>query len=175
MRVLRVLGLRPSDLREVPRAGIAVRWIVSNIAFFGIALPLAFLGMLLFLPAHQLVVRAEPRLDLPPDRRATYRLLGGAVAGGGWILILAALMRELVGWRPALWALALLPLLGLLTLRIRDRWRDALADFQRLLLLTGRKDLRARLLERQAQIATRIVALHARVDASDAESRGPQR
>ena len=166
MRILRVLRLRPSDLHEVPRSWIAVRWTVSNIAFFGVALPLALIGMILFLPAYQLVVRAELSLRLPPDRRATYRLLGGAVAGGGWVLILAALLRELVGWRPALWALALLPLLGLLTLRIRDRWRDALADLQRLLLLSGRRDLRSRLLERQALIAARIRALHARMDST---------
>jgi len=173
MRVLRVLGLRPSDLHAVPGSWIAIRWTVSNIAFFGFALPLAFIGMLLFLPAHQLVVRTEPRLNLPPDRRATYRLLGGAVAGGGWVLILAALLRELVGWRPALWALALLPLLGLLTLRIRDRWRDALADLQRLLLLTGRRDLRARLLDRQALIAARIRALHTAMDLTGADAPEP--
>ena len=170
MRILRVLRLRPSDLHEVPNSWIAVRWTVSNIAFFGFALPLAFLGLLLFFPAYQLVVRTEPRLHLPPDRRATYRLLGGAVAGGGWVLILAALLRELMGWRLALWALALMPLLGLLTLRIRHRWRDALADLQRLLVLAGRKDLRARLLERQALIAVRIRALHARVDSTGADA-----
>ncbi len=160
MRLLRLLGLRPADLRAQPRIGVALRWAGGNLILFGVTLPLAFLGMLVFLPPYLLVVLSEPRFQLPADRKATYRLLGSAVAGGGWVLLVAALLQEFVGWRPAVWALALLPPLGLLTLRVRDRWRGALADVRRVALLRGRRDLRARLLERQEAIAIRIRTLH---------------
>jgi glycerol-3-phosphate O-acyltransferase / dihydroxyacetone phosphate acyltransferase len=164
MRVLNTLGLRPADLRELPRTAVALRWTVRNLVFFCLALPLAALGMVVFLLPHQLVQRFEPRFDLPPDRRATYRVIAEAVAGGGWVLLLASALREFVGWQPALWALAGLPLLGLITLRIRHRWRDAVADLRRILLLRGRRDLRARLLDRQAELAARIRELHQEVE-----------
>lgn len=159
VRVLEVLGLRPRDLHEVPPASVAVRWTLKNLFFFGVALPLAVLGTLLFYPPYRLVGWAEPRWNLPPDKRATYKLLAGTAAFGGWILLIAAGLREWTGWRHALQALVLLPLLGILTLRIRDRWRDAVTDLRRFLFLRGRADLRSRLLARQAEIAGRIRAL----------------
>jgi glycerol-3-phosphate O-acyltransferase / dihydroxyacetone phosphate acyltransferase len=164
MRVLEVLRLRPRDLHEVPRTAVALRWTLRNLFFFGIALPLGIVGTLIFYPPYWLVAWAEPRYDLPPDKRATYKVLGGAVAFGGWILLIAAGLRELMGWRPALWALALLPLLAILTLRIRDRWEDAVADLRRFLLLRGRQDLRTRLLERQKELADRIRTLQQKLE-----------
>jgi hypothetical protein len=116
-------------------------------------------GIIVFYPPYRLVGWAEPRWNLPQDRRATYKLLGGTVAFGGWILLIAAGFRELMGWRPAVWALVLLPFLGILTIRIRDRWDDAVSDLRRFLLLRGRSDLRSRLVERQRELAERLRAL----------------
>jgi glycerol-3-phosphate O-acyltransferase / dihydroxyacetone phosphate acyltransferase len=159
MRVLNVLGLRPRDLHQVPPASVAIRWTLGNLFFFGIALPLAVMGTIAFYPPYWLVGWAEPRWNLPDDRRATYKLLGGTVAFGGWILLISAGLRELMGWRPAVWALVLLPLLGILTIRIRDRWDDAVSDLRRFLVLRGRSDLRSRLIERQRELAERLRAL----------------
>jgi glycerol-3-phosphate O-acyltransferase / dihydroxyacetone phosphate acyltransferase len=156
VRVLDSLGLRPRDLHDVPRASVAARWVLKNLGFFGIAAPLALLGAVVFLLPYQLVARVEPRLGLPPDKRATYKVLGGAAAFGGWILMLAALLRELAGWRPALAVLITLPLLGIFTLAIRDRWQTAVADLRRILVLKGREDLREKLLERQSELASHI-------------------
>jgi glycerol-3-phosphate O-acyltransferase / dihydroxyacetone phosphate acyltransferase len=171
-RVLDTLGLHPRDLHHVPRATVAARWTLKNLAFFGLAAPLAILGAILFYPPWRLVRWAEPRYDLPPDKRATYKVLGGATACGGWVLLLAALLREFVGWRPALVALLLLPVLGLLTLAIRDRWREAVSDLRRFLVLRGRKDLRERLRERQAELASRIRDLQKALEAAE---EAPQR
>lgn len=164
MRVLEMLGLTPRDLHRTPRALVALRWTITNLFVFGLALPLAVLGFIVFLPPQLLLDFAEPRFRLPPDRRASYRVLAGAATFGGWIVILAALLRELAGWQPAVFALAVLPLLGLLTLRIRDRWRDTVRDLRRVLLLAGRRDLRARLLARQAALAGRIRELRKRTE-----------
>lgn len=163
MRLLRTLRLRPRDLHHVPPASVAFRWTLKNLLFFGLALPLAVLGTVVFYPPYRLVGWAEPRWDLPPDKRATYKVLGGAAAFGGWILLIAAGLREFVGWRPAVGALILLPLLGILTVRIRDRWHDAVTDLQRFLLLRGRRDLRTRLLDRQRELAARIRAFQQRL------------
>lgn len=156
VRVLDSMGLRPHDLHDVPRAAVAARWTLKNLLFFGVAAPLAVVGAVFFFLPYHLIRWAEPRYDLPPERRATYKVLGGAAVFGGWILFSAALLRELVGWRPALAVLVALPLLGLFTLAVRDRWREAAADLKRILLLKGRQDLSRKLLERQADLASRI-------------------
>lgn len=161
-RVLDSVGLAPGDLHHVPSASVAVRWTLKNLGFFGVAAPLALLGAVVFFLPYRLVGWAEPRYDLPADKRATYKVLGGATACGGWILILAALLRELAGWQPALVALVTLPLLGIMTLAIRDRWQTAAHDLRRILLLKGRQDLRHKLLERQAELARRLRALGVR-------------
>ncbi len=167
-RVLDSVGLAPRDLHLVPSASVAVRWTLKNLGFFGVAAPLALLGAVIFFPPYRLVGWAEPRYHLPADKRATYKVLGGATACGGWILILAALLREFFGWQPALAALLILPVLGIMTLAIRDRWQTAATDLRRILLLKGRQDLRQKLLERQAELARRLRTLGAR-DEADAE------
>jgi glycerol-3-phosphate O-acyltransferase / dihydroxyacetone phosphate acyltransferase len=156
MRVLGSLRLHPHDLHQVPRAAVALRFILKSVFFFGVAAPLAVVGSILFFPPYRLVGWAEPRYDLPPEKRATYKVLGGTVAFGGWIVLLAALIRELAGWQPALATLILLPLLGITTLAIRDRWSQTADDLRRILVLKGRTDLRERLLVRQARLADRI-------------------
>jgi glycerol-3-phosphate O-acyltransferase / dihydroxyacetone phosphate acyltransferase len=163
VRVLAALGLTPRDLHLRPRSSVAVRWTLGNLFFFGFALPLALVGTLVFWLPWTLVQRAEPRFRLTPDRRATYRVLAGAVACGAWVLLLSALVMELRGWRPALALLLLLPLTGFLTLRIRTRWRSAVADLRRFLVLRGRRDVRSRLLEAQRGLALSIRELQNRI------------
>lgn len=163
VRVLAALGLTPRDLHLRPRSSVAIRWTLGNLFFFGFALPLALVGTLVFWLPWTLVQRAEPRFRLTPDRRATYRVLASAVTCGVWVLLLAALVMELRGWRPALVLLLLLPLTGFLTLRIRTRWRSAVADLRRFLVLRGRRDLRTRLLEAQRGLALSIRELQNRI------------
>ncbi len=156
VHILESLGLRPHDLHNVPKAAVTARWAFRNILLFGVGAPLAVLGSILFFPPYRLVGGVEPRLQLPPDKRATYKVLGGAAAAGAWVLILAAILRYWQGWQPAIAALIVLPLLGIVTLAIRDRWRDAFSDLRRILILKGRTDLRDRLLQRQRALAERI-------------------
>jgi glycerol-3-phosphate O-acyltransferase / dihydroxyacetone phosphate acyltransferase len=162
-RVLEKAGLTPRDLHRRPRALVAVRWTLSNLLFFGLALPLALVGSLVFWIPWTLVRRSEPRFRLTPDRRATYRVLATAAACGVWVLVLSAVVLELRGWRPALALLGILPLTGFLTLRIRSRWRSAVLDLRRFLLLRGREDVRSRLLGDQRRLAEAIRDLLARI------------
>ncbi|MEX2532214.1 MAG: 1-acyl-sn-glycerol-3-phosphate acyltransferase [Gemmatimonadota bacterium] len=159
VHILESLGLRPHDLHQVPRAAVAARWALRNVLLFGVAAPLAILGSILFLVPYRLVGWVEPRLELPPDKRATYKVLGGAAAAGLWVLILATILRYWQGWQPAIVALLALPLLGILTVAIRDRWQDAVSDLRRILILKGQTDLRNRLMQRQRRLAERIRTL----------------
>lgn len=163
-RVLESVGLSPADLHHIPRTSVAVRWTLRNLIFFGVAAPLALIGWLAFLPPWTVLKHAEPRFHLPADRRATYRVLGGSVVFGVWVLLLALSARYGLGWRPAMVLLAVLPLLGFLTLAIRDRWRGAVSDLQRFLVLRGRSDIRTRLLARQRELADRIRRLQHRLE-----------
>ncbi len=163
-RVLESVGLSPTDLHQVPRTSVAVRWTLRNLLFFGVAAPLAVLGWLVFLLPWTVLEVSEPRFRLEADRRATYRVLGGAVAFGGWVLLLALGARYGLGWRPAMVLLAILPALGFTTLAIRDRWRDAISDLQRFLVLRGRADLRTRLLTRQRELADEIRRMQRRLE-----------
>ncbi len=160
-RILDGLALDPRDLHTRPRASVAWRWTLMNLGFFGLAAPLALIGTLIFLLPWRIVGWAEPRFDLPDDRRATYKVLGGIVTLGLWVLLFAALIFYVWGWRFAVGSLIILPLLGLLTLRIRERWGDAAGDLRRFLVLKGRNDIRSRLLERQRELARQIRNLQA--------------
>lgn len=162
-RILASVGLRPRDLHIRPRSAVAVRWTLVNLVFFGFALPLALVGTLVFWLPWTVVRRSEPRFRLPPDRRATYRVLASTVTCGSWVVLLAALVLEFRGWQPAMALLLILPLSGFLTLRIRSRWRSALFDLRRFLFLRGRTDVRAELLHAQRELAEAIRALQNRL------------
>jgi hypothetical protein len=162
-RILQLLGLTPRDLRLRPRGRVAVRWTLVNLLFFGVTLPLAALGTLIFWAPWKLVRAAEPRFRLPLDRQATYRVLATVVAGGGWVLFLATLALELHGWRSAVAVLLVFPLTGILTLRIRTWWRSAVADLRRFLFLRGQHAIRGELLETQGRLAWTIRALQLRL------------
>lgn len=162
-RVLGALGLRPRDLHTRPPSSVAVRWTLGNLLFFGFTLPLALVGTLVFWLPWSLVQWAEPRFRLTPDRRATYRVLASTVACGVWVVLVAALALEFRGWQPAMALLLVLPLSGFLTLRIRTRWRTAIEDLRRFLVLRGRGDVRSGLLAAQRELAESIRDLQSRL------------
>lgn len=162
-RTLELLGLAPRDLHTTPRNLLAVRWTMVNLLFFGLATPMAAVGVAIFILPFLLISRSEPRFRLRQDQTATYWVLGGAVAYGSWILLLVLLSGYLRGWQSAAALLLVLPPLGLLTLRLKERWREAVAELRRFLFLKGRGDLRGKLLTRQAELASAIRSLRDRL------------
>jgi glycerol-3-phosphate O-acyltransferase / dihydroxyacetone phosphate acyltransferase len=180
-RVLRSLSLRPLDLHRLPRRSVAVRWTAKNLLFFGIALPLAIFGSAVFALPWMVIRRAEPRFRLTPDREATYRVLASVATFGTWIFLIAAVGQHLFGWRVGAGLLLALPLLGFVTLGIRGRWRNAVADVDRFLLLRGNGTVRGELLTAQRALAERIRALQSQlktpepVPERETESADPQK
>lgn len=164
-RMLKSLSLRPEDLHRLPRRSVAVRWTAKNLLFFGVALPLSTFGSTVFALPWIVIRRAEPRFKLTPDREATYRVLASIATFGSWIFLWAAGAQQFFGWQVAGAILFVLPLLGFVTLRIRTRWRDAIADLDRFLLLRGSGTVRSELLGAQRALAVRIRTLQMRLKA----------
>jgi 1-acyl-sn-glycerol-3-phosphate acyltransferase len=165
-RVLRTLGLRPADLHRDLQLRTAVGWTLRRLAFFLLGVPTAAVGAVLFYLPYRLTGVLEARAKPSHDVRATYKLLVGAVTHLIWVLLLAALTGILVGWGWAAAALLALPVLGLLTVAVRNRWDEAVDDARRFFLLRRRRaDLLPELRQRQHAIAERLDALRSEVAA----------
>lgn len=159
-RVLRVLGLRPADLHQDPALRTALGWTLRQLAFFALGAPLAAAGSALFYLPYRLTGVLEARAKPEHDVRATYKLLVGAGAHLAWTGALAAAAWLLLGGRWGLAALLGLPVLGLLTVAVRNRWDEAVDDARRFFLLRSRgADLLPELRLRQRELAERLAAL----------------
>jgi 1-acyl-sn-glycerol-3-phosphate acyltransferase len=156
---LSVLGLSPRSLEAVARPRAAVSWSIRNLVFFLAGAPVAFVGHVLFLVPYQLTDWFSRRPGIPPDIRSARKLLGG----GALYLIWCALLALLAGWLfgvPAGIATAVtLPLVAVITLAVRERWRDARRDTRRYLVLRRTGDVRGRLLERRRELAEELERL----------------
>ncbi len=163
-RVLRTLGLRPADLHRDPRVKTAVGWTLRRLAFFLLGVPLAALGAVVFFVPYRLTGVLEARARPEHDVRATFKLLVGAVAHLAWTVLLAVAAGLWLGWAWGLAALLALPVLGLLTVAVRNRWDEATDDARRFFLLRRRRaDLLPELRARQHAIAERLQALRSEV------------
>lgn len=156
---LEMLGTTAAGLDRPAGMGAAAGWFARRLAFFLLAGIPAAAGHLAFAVPWELTRRLVSSARLEPDVRATWKLLGGIPIYAVWILFLSGLTAALVGpgWGAA--ALAGLPVLGALTLWVRERWDEARADARRWLLLRRRGELRSRLLGRRAALAARMEAL----------------
>lgn len=161
-RALRVLGMRPHELRPAdPRE--AVRWSLKQSVLLRLELPLAGLGAAVYYLPYRLTGWIEGRARPEHDIRATYKLLVGALLHLAWTLLLAALAGTMLGWEWALLTVVLLPPLGLLALRVLERWRAAAGEAWRFLVRTRRRPAIAALRERQRALAERLEALRVEV------------
>lgn len=158
-RTLRVLGMRPNELREDADPRVAAEWVARQLAFFGLGAPLAVLGTVLFYLPYRLVGFVEAKARPTRDARATYKLLIGLVIGVVWTLLLAGFAGWRVGWMAGLAALVVLPVLARVTVHVLDRWARATGELRRFLLRTRRRAALAEVRERQRRLAARLDAL----------------
>ncbi|MFQ5678846.1 MAG: lysophospholipid acyltransferase family protein [Gemmatimonadota bacterium] len=164
--LLAQLGLRPHRVGSAPPPAAVFGWTVRQVAFFVLLAPLAAAGHLLFFLPYRITGLLPRRAGVERDVQSTYKVLGGILVYGTWILLLATL----AGWRLGTWAglltALLLPALAFLTLVVRDRWTGARANARSYLLLRGRAQLQRRLLERRRELAERLEALRRELDGS---------
>ncbi|HEX2204781.1 MAG TPA: lysophospholipid acyltransferase family protein [Longimicrobium sp.] len=158
-RLLKVLGLRPRELKAAPRTLGAAVWTARNLLFFALAAPVASLGVALYWVPYRLTGVLEAKGKHSPDVRATFKLLVGGALSIAWTLVLIGAAAALGGWIGALSAAVALPLIGVTTLHVVEHWRRAVADARYFLLRTRRRETLDALRQRQRALAERLHAL----------------
>lgn len=158
-RILEVLGITPAQLHASARVDVALGWIVRQLLFFGVAAPVAALGIAVYWIPYRLTGVLEQRRVKDEDVRATFKVLVGFVLHLLWTLAIAGL----VGWRfglgPALVVLLVLPLVGVVTVHVVEQWTGAAAQARRFFLRARRREEIRELRTRQRELAQRLHAL----------------
>ena len=158
-RLLKVLGLRPHELKAAPRTLGAAVWTIRNLLFFALGAPVAALGVALYWIPYRLTGVLEAKGKPTPDVRATFKLLVGAALSLAWTVLLIGAAAWLGGWTGATAAALLLPLVGVTTLHVVEHWRGAVGEGRRFLLRTRRRETLEELRARQRALAERLHAL----------------
>lgn len=156
---LSVLGLSPRGLEATVRPRAAVGWSTWNLVYFLLGAPIAFVGHGLFFVPYQLTDWFGRRPGIPRDIRAARKLLGGGALYLLWCALLALVAWWLFGVGAGVAAAVTLPLVALITLAVRERWRDAREEVRRYFMLRRTGDVRSRMLERRRELAARLERL----------------
>ncbi len=155
------LGLRPTDLGgERGRGHGLVGTLVRLPLALSLGALLAGFGWLAFLIPYRLTGWLVGRFQLETETRSTWQALIGAVIYLVWILAAALAVGWWLDWRWALATVLLLPLIGMIGLRLREQWRGAWRDMRRVLLITSRRDLVRALAARQRDLAVELERLY---------------
>ena len=155
------LGLRPDNLGADVRVRASIPWAARRLFLVGVpVILLAVAGFIVFWLPYRLTRLVSGADRRAADKRSTYKLLIGTSLYGLWVLFLAAATAWM--WSPlaSLGALAVIPVVGLAGLRIRERWRGAWSDARRFLLLRSRRRLIENLRVKQQDLAVRLKALY---------------
>ena len=157
--VLNTLGIRPHDLDDTVRLRSTMSWSLQVFGLLLVGGPIAAAGHVLFFIPYQLTHWLSTRPGVPTERQSTWKLLGGAALYLSWIVVLSLAVGL---WRGMAWgfaAAAALPTIAALTLVVRERWRRAVFQARRYMLLRGRGRLRERLLRKRARLARALEEL----------------
>jgi hypothetical protein len=165
-RVLRVLGLRPAELAAAAegRGGLA-GWTAKRLSFFAFGAPVAALGTVVYFIPYRLTGVIERVMRPEHDVRATTKLLVGGILHVVWTIAAAVAADRWLGGRWGVAALLLLPIAGIVTLSVLDRWSATVAEARRFLLGARRRQTLAELRERQHALALRLRDMHERAHA----------
>lgn len=159
-RRLRRLGLEPRDLGSPADLSGSLRWALRRLyLILPPSIALAMLGFVLFWPPYRLtgvLLRFAPR---PEVERSTYKILVGVVIYTLWVLLMAGWAWRTVGGWGSLATAVLLPILGVVGQRLRERWRGAWDDARRFFVVRSRPDLMRALGREQAEIFEEIRTL----------------
>jgi hypothetical protein len=147
----------PADLRADLGARSSARWSAARIPLL-LPLPmlLALTGWALFWVPWRLTGAVVARIPLAPDTRSTWKLMVGAGVYLAWVLGLALLAGWLAGWHVGGLVAALVPLVGVVGLRLREHWRGSWRDLRRWTLLRSRRALADRLRQEQCELHLRL-------------------
>lgn len=154
------LGLRPSDVKADVGTNRGIRWAVRRIhLLMPLGVILASLGAALFWVPYRATGLIVDRIDLEVDVRSTWKLLIGIVLYLTWLVVLVSLAGFTFGWAGALLTLVVVPAVAMIGLLVRERWRSAWSDARRFFLIRSRRDMIAKLRDRQRDLASRLQVL----------------
>jgi hypothetical protein len=117
---------------------------------------LSLAGFVLFWMPYQVTGAIVRRLKLERDVLSTWKLLLGAPVYLVWLAALATAALLTLSRGMAALVIVTVPVMGIVGLLYRERWRLAWADTRRFFLLRSRRALVAALRERQRDLATRM-------------------
>ena len=156
---LEALDLSPKGLEATVRPRAAVGWSAWNLVFFLLGAPAALVGSVLFFVPYQATDWIGRRPGLSPDIRSARKLLGGGVLYILWSALLSALAGWGFGIPAGIAAAVSLPLLALLALAVRERWRDARREVRQYFVLRRSGDIREQLLDRRRELGRLLESL----------------
>jgi hypothetical protein len=153
---LEVLGLTPGDLDTRYSAATVTRFVVRTLAGLLVGGPLAALGIIAFVVPYQLTALAVAITKPPLEAVGTVKIGVSSVLFALWYsgLIIASALT-LAWWCTALLAV-ILPIAGLAAVVVKERHEEALEGAAVFFRLASRGSLRARLLERRAELAREL-------------------
>lgn len=158
-RLLAVLRIDPQDVerdRTLPAAG---RWAFRRLTLVGgVQLALAALTIVLFwIPYRGTGVLART-LEKTRAGISTYRVIGGALVFGVWIVALAVTAGFGAGWQAGVASLLALPVLAVAGLYALEHWRRTIGTARRWMTLRRRDPRIGTIRERQRELADRLDA-----------------
>jgi glycerol-3-phosphate O-acyltransferase/dihydroxyacetone phosphate acyltransferase len=165
------LGLRPADLTADVSARRAIAWSVGRLYLVvPFALAFAVSGYLLFFPPYRVTGWLVDRVRLDPDERSTWKMLVGMGVYALWLVMIVGVATGSVaaagfahGIPTGLAILIAMPLVGMVGLFVRERWRGMWRDARRFSLLRSRRSLIAQLREEMARLGIRLEGLYDRL------------
>jgi glycerol-3-phosphate O-acyltransferase/dihydroxyacetone phosphate acyltransferase len=163
-RKLALLRLTPRALTRTASLAQAVGWTVRRLPLVS-GMVVAGIGGVLFWPPYRLIGWRDRRQGLERDVRATYKLLGGAVVMVAWVIMLSVVAAVVWGMVGALLALALLPVLGMTTVWLRDWWGASWRQAHRFVALRRQPVFRDELRAEQRAIAEALEVINRRYPA----------
>jgi len=160
-RMLRWFGLTPRSVRINPRTGAALGWSLRRLPLAVVAASGVWLvGAALFWIPYQVTALAGRKAYRESVAVvATTRLIGGALFFSLWIALLSIFVAWRWGIRTGLIALAVLPVLAIVTLLVRESLLNALREARRFIRMARSAGLLAELRARQSALAGRLIEL----------------
>jgi 1-acyl-sn-glycerol-3-phosphate acyltransferase len=152
------------DPRQLSAATVSeyarARTILSRVALFALAAPLAAAGTLLHYPAYTLAGTLATRLSRDGDDvLSTFKIAAAMLLFPLTWLAAASALYFVAGWRVALAALLCAPLSGYVALRTREEFDRFVAGARVALFFVRRRSFFRRLLEERRHIRREILEL----------------
>ncbi len=156
-RALTRLGLRPEDLRDVPRVRAAMGWTVRRLPLIAAAASgVAAIGTIIFWIPYRLTDVLAHLGDPNEDTLSTHKVLSGALLFTIWIVAIAIVVGVFAGFGWGVLTLVALPLLAFATLAIIERWTESWSDVRRFFLRRRGDQVLRDLRESQHALALRL-------------------